>query len=411
MITIYPAIVVATYNRPKALQRLLKSIAKADYQGYENIPLVISIDGGGSIECKQIAEEFVWEYGEKRVIAHIENMGLKAHILSCGDLTEQYGAIIMLEEDLYISPYFYAYSVQTTSYYYAEEKIAGISLFSFKNNDLSGTPFEPLNNGYDVFFAQVPSSCGQVWTKQQWTRFRIWLKEHENKPVSRHLPKDVRIVWPDNSSWKKYYYSYIVENDLYFVIPYVSYSTNMGDKGEHFAEPTLMFQTRLMEYPTYLKLCPFNKDNVVYDAYFELLPETFRRLGVLQDYDVTIDLAGAKPLQDIETPYLLSIKPCAKPICSFGMCYSPIEVNIIENNEYGHIYLGKTQDFSPTRDEKALEQLMRINNEMVYQMSSYFGYRRGVIEENKRMKTTRYYRLGYILLLPFKKIKQIFVHV
>ena len=410
MTTIYPAIVVATYNRPDALLRLLKSIAKADYKGYKNIPLVISVDGGGNPQCTRIAEEFEWQYGEKRVITHSENIGLKAHILSCGDLTEQYGAIIMLEEDVYVSPYFYDYSVQTTSFYQDEEKIAGVSLFFLKNCDLSGTPFEPLHNGADAFFAQVPSSWGQIWIRKQWRCFRGWLKDNDNKPVSHRLPMDVRTVWPDKSSWKKFYYSYMVENDLYFVIPYVAYATNMGDSGEHFTKSTQMFQTCLMEYPSHLKLYPFNKENVVYDAYFELLLETFHKFGVLQNYDVTIDISGTKPLQDVETPYLLSIKPCSKPVCSFGMCFSPVEVNIMEHNDGGRIYLGKTQDFSPNRDESALEQLMRINNEMVYQMSSYFGYRRGMIEENKRMKGTKYYRLGYILWKPFKKIKKIFVN-
>lgn len=54
MTTIYPAIVVATYNRPYALQRLLNSIAKADYKGYKNIPLVISVDGGGNPQLMEL---------------------------------------------------------------------------------------------------------------------------------------------------------------------------------------------------------------------------------------------------------------------------------------------------------------------------------------------------------------------
>lgn len=405
MITIYPAIVVATYNRPKALHRLLKSIAKADYQGYENIPLVISIDGGGSIECKQIAEEFVWEHGEKRVIAHAENMGLKAHILSCGDLTEQYGSIIMLEEDTYVSPYFYDYSVQTISYYYSEEKIAGVSLFFFKNNELTHTPFTPLQNGADVFFAQVPSSWGQVWTDEQWRRFRIWLKEHDNKPVSRHLPEDVRIGWPDKSSWKKYYYSYIVENDLYFVIPYVAYSTNMGEKGEHFAEPTMLFQTDLMEYPTKLCLLPFNKSSVVYDAYFDLLPETFKAKGVLSDYQFTVDLSGAKDLETVETPFLLSIKPCKQPLETYNMCFSPVEVNVLENSIGGLIQFGKTEYFQQMRDETAYVQLMRIGNEMVYKETYRNAQKEGVQIGKQIVYKTNDYRIGHWFVHPLRILR------
>lgn len=129
---IYPAIVIATYNRPKSLERLLTVVANANYDGYANIPLIISVDGGGNITCKVIAQEFKWKYGEKVVINHYENLGLKRHIISCGDLTKTYGAIIMLEDDTVVSPYFYDYAVQTSTYYQNDTKIAGVSLFFFK---------------------------------------------------------------------------------------------------------------------------------------------------------------------------------------------------------------------------------------------------------------------------------------
>ena len=401
---IYPAIVVAAYNRPNALQRLLGSIARADYTGYSNIPLVISIDGGGNPECCQIAEAFAWKYGEKRIIAHDFNMGLKKHILSCGDLTEQYGAVIMLEEDVYVSPYFYDYSVQTTSYYQFEPKVAGVSLFFLKNNELTGTPFIPLKNGYDVFFAQVPSSWGQTWTDKQWQGFREWLEEHDNKPVSKLLPIDVRKVWPSESSWKKFFFSYMVENDLYFVMPYVAYATNMGDVGEHFAEHTLMFQTDLMRYKMMLRFLPFDKSMVTYDAYFELLPETFKALGVLKEYDFEVDLFGAKPLNEIKKPYLLSIKSCYGPIRSFELCFSPIEMNVLEQQEGTYIHFGPRENFKEERGSKVYHRLMLLYNELVYKTA----YMRGLSEGNSagvvRMKNTIDYRSGHMLMQPLRQL-------
>lgn len=401
---IYPAIVVATYNRPNALQRLLGSIARADYTGYENIPLVISIDGGGNPECRQVAEMFTWNYGEKRIIAHDFNMGLKKHILSCGDLTEQYGAVIMLEEDVYVSPYFYDYSVQTTSYYQFEPKVAGISLFFFKNNELTGTPFIPLQNGYDVFFAQVPSSWGQTWTDKQWQGFREWLKENDNKPVSKLLPVDVREVWPSESSWKKFFFSYMVESDLFFVMPYVAYATNMGDVGEHFAEQTLMFQTDLMRYKMMLRFLPFDKSMVTYDAYFELLPETFKAFGVLKDYDFEVDLFGAKPLNEIKKPYLLSIKSCYGPIRGFELCFSPIEMNVLEQQEGTYIQFGPRENFKEERGSKVYHRLMLLYNELIYKTA----YMRGLSEGNSagvvRMKNTIDYRLGHMLMQPLRQL-------
>ena len=44
-----PAIVIAAYNRPDSLKRLLSFIDAASFI-YDDIPLVISIDGGGDVK-------------------------------------------------------------------------------------------------------------------------------------------------------------------------------------------------------------------------------------------------------------------------------------------------------------------------------------------------------------------------
>ena len=95
----HPAIVVVTYNRPDSLMRLLGSLTKARYP--VGVPLIISIDGGDNREKQvvKIAEEFPWPHGKKEVICHEKNLGLRKHILSCGDLTERYDSVIVLEDD------------------------------------------------------------------------------------------------------------------------------------------------------------------------------------------------------------------------------------------------------------------------------------------------------------------------
>src|SRR5687768_8098504 len=101
-----PAIVITAYNRPEGLSRLLKSVADASYDS-NNVTLVISIDKSDSNKVYELADSFEWKYGQKKVIKHNEHLGLKEHILRCGDLTDQYGSIILLEDDLIVSPWFY----------------------------------------------------------------------------------------------------------------------------------------------------------------------------------------------------------------------------------------------------------------------------------------------------------------
>ena len=79
---IRPAIVTVGYDRPGALSRLLNSLKEADYDGFDNITLVISIDKGGDPAVTRAAEAFDWGHGEKRIIKREERMGLKKHILS-----------------------------------------------------------------------------------------------------------------------------------------------------------------------------------------------------------------------------------------------------------------------------------------------------------------------------------------
>ena len=86
-----PAIVVVSYNRPNSLRRLLNSVKSAVYHS-NDIRLIISVDYQDSHnhnEVVQLANEFDWVYGEKKIIEHKENLGLKAHVLSCGDLVNK----------------------------------------------------------------------------------------------------------------------------------------------------------------------------------------------------------------------------------------------------------------------------------------------------------------------------------
>ena len=129
--TFKPAIVVVGYNRPHSLRRILKSLTLANYL-VEDVPLVISIDFSDSPEgheARAYAKEFEWTFGPKRVISHPENIGLRRHILSCGDLASEYGSIIVFEDDLSASPCFYEYSAAALEFAEQDPLIGGVSLY------------------------------------------------------------------------------------------------------------------------------------------------------------------------------------------------------------------------------------------------------------------------------------------
>jgi len=377
-----PAIVVITYNRQASLRRLLKSIISANFDGYRDVTLIISIDGGASGEVLELARSLIWEYGEKVIIQHPGNLGLRNHVLSCGDLTQEYGSVILLEDDLLVSRNFFDYSVQALNFYHDEPSVAGISLYSYRLNENIYLPFEPLHDGNDVFFMQVPASWGQAWSKMQWASFKQF---YEGNPVIGHddrLPSNVK-AWPE-SSWKKYFYKYMVDRNLYFVYPQNSYSTNFGDPGQHLNLHLNYLQVALVNglKNVRLKFIDFMDSKVKYDAYFELLPECLKHYGIGEAENCLVDLYGTKQPGLFTEEYMYSIRKCEKMISGFGITLHPLVNNVIMNNEGETISYGKRLDFRDGLVDKTV---------LLSSTDSYvFAYTEQYMKESLPYKTGKY---------------------
>ena len=274
-----PAIVVVAYNRPKCLARILSSLIKADYAESADVPLIISLDRADSREVADLAHGFNWPFGEKRVIEREERLGWPRHAIACGSLAEEYGSIILLEDDLYLSPHFYMYTVPALDYYAADETIAGISLYALQVNEYApiSLPFHPLEDGSDVFFLQKGMIGGWAMTGPQWLGFVQWygtqtqgisawrrFASSESYPGRRLLSASTII-------------KYLVELRRYMVFPRTSLSTNFGDTGVH-VQSSRIFQVPLelsMKYPRFISI----RDSLsVYDAFYELMPDRLNAL-------------------------------------------------------------------------------------------------------------------------------------
>jgi len=335
-----PAIVIAAYNRPPSLERVLYSINNGIYYG-ENVPLVISIDYQNSenhAEVVKIAHNFQWQYGEKKIIEHKENLGLRNHIISCGNLTKEYNSIIMLEDDIYVSPQFYAYTIQMLKAYALDERIAGISLYKFVWNQTAYRPFSPEPSDSDVFFIQYAQSWGQCWTFNMWSLFYEWYYNNSSIEFSEKIIPPNVINWPE-SSWLKYFIKYVVETNKYFVYPYESLSTNFGDAGTH----NLLKQNNNVQVSLLLNYKKYNIPKfghiIKYDAFFE-------RVGLeiyLDLQNVCIDLYGYKKNKQGNRYWLTAEVLPYKIIESFGLNFRPHEMNVILKNRGSDIFLYDTK--------------------------------------------------------------------
>ncbi len=342
-----PAIVVIGYNRINSMKRLLAAVEAADYPVGEDIPLIISIDraaDGSNTDVKEYAEAFTWTHGVKIVVYREENYGLKKHVLTCGDYSKEYGSVILLEDDLYVSPAFYAYACAALDYTKENHRIGGISLYNHRLNVHVREPFEALNEACDNWYFQFASSWGQAFTADQWGGFRQWLTENDGKDLrAENMPANVS-GWSDKS-WLKYYIKYLIETDRYFLYPTVSYTTNFAEEGTHAAEASNDLQVPLSGRRPAGSAFVFRdlaEVTNVYDAFYEnkKLNEVLNLQGVL------VDLYGYKPVPKVETEpdteesdgehrqvrYMLSCKSLPyKQVKSYGRRLRPVDANIMQD--------------------------------------------------------------------------------
>lgn len=336
-------IVVVAYNRPDSLRRILESLQNASYPF--SVKLIISIDKSDENEVVSVANNFNWKHGHKEVICHTERLGLKNHILSSGDMALSHDAVIVLEDDLYVSPGFYNYILQAFRFYNNESSIAGISLYAHSYNESAQLPFTPLIDDSDVFFMQTPSSWGQCWTKAQWLEFRKWYDQNNalKLKLESGIPANIA-EWPD-SSWKKYFIKYLIDTKKFFVYPRFSLSTNFGDPGVHFHKKLVFQQVPLLTSQRNFIFKALNESYVKYDSNCEALPEVINRFQPkYSKFEYTVDLYGVKTEYQISTEYILTSKHCHSFVYSYAREVKPIEYNIMLNIRGSVLALAKRKD-------------------------------------------------------------------
>ncbi|KQS30695.1 hypothetical protein [Dyadobacter sp. Leaf189] len=329
-----PAIVVVGYNRPEALRRLLKSLALSDFNS-QDITLHISIDRSGNEEVYETAQNFNWPYGPKVVDISEVRLGLKNHILKCGNLTTIYGSVIILEDDLYVSRNFYAYTQQTLKAFGEDERISGISLYSHKWNVIKNRPFVPEYNSCDVFLMQFAQSWGQCWNYSMWQAFTSW---YNSSPSDEYRRTNIHTKiknWSE-SSWLKHFMAYTVATNKYFVYPYHSLTTNFNDAGTHTKTLNTGNQVPLAS-GTRKYLIPSFENCVKYDSFFERVGLS-EHLG-LDEKMLAVDLYASKDISE-SVQYLLSPKPMPYLVkAHYGLKLRPHELNVIHEVQGDDILL------------------------------------------------------------------------
>ena len=117
------AIVAIGYNRVNSIKRLLESLLRADYLN-DKVDLIISIDNSGTTSVEEYAANMEWPFGNKIIKTYPKRMGLRNHILTCGDYVEGYDGIAVFEDDIFVAPTFYSFMKQAVEFYKDDDNVA-----------------------------------------------------------------------------------------------------------------------------------------------------------------------------------------------------------------------------------------------------------------------------------------------
>lgn len=162
-------IALFAYNRPQHLQQALKSLARCER--LDSCELHIFSDGAKNTE-QNVAVEAVRHVAREwairlhgSVIERPQNLGLARSIRTgVTDLSERFGRVIVVEDDLIVSPDFLRYMLDALDRYQDTPQVYQISGYMF-----------PIVNppAPDAFFLPLPTTWGwatweRVWRTVEW---------------------------------------------------------------------------------------------------------------------------------------------------------------------------------------------------------------------------------------------------
>lgn len=241
---------VIANKRLQSLRRLLDSLEKADYFGF-NVPLDIHLEADEPEDLIHYAVGFKWPFGPKQIHLRHSHGGLINAVLESWYPASIDEMAVMLEDDIEVSPYFFQWILGVLEKYatpkVSDPHFVGISLYTprvgelklprpkynFTRILLENNMFEPAALRF-----QLPCSWGALYFAPFWMELRAYVSFRQ----SRGLEED-RFVIPGSrstgwsASWKKFAFELFWSKGYYLLYPILlnqsSFATNHLEAGEH----------------------------------------------------------------------------------------------------------------------------------------------------------------------------------
>ncbi|GAB6182730.1 glycosyltransferase [Thermodesulfovibrio hydrogeniphilus] len=250
-------IVLFVYNRPWHTQQTVEALKKNEMA--KESELFIFSDGAKAEKdlekVKEVREYIKTIDGFKKVtiIERDKNLGLASNIIDgVTTIVNQYGKIIVLEDDLATSPYFLRFMNEALEMYQDEEKVMHIS----------GYIYPIKTEGLDDTFFIKPTTC---WGWATWARAWKYFKKDADfyiKQFNKNMIKDFNLNGAYNyfdqivknkkgkiNTWAIFWYASVYLQGGLSLHPKESYVLNIGfdEEGTHCKAATNVYNVDLIK--------------------------------------------------------------------------------------------------------------------------------------------------------------------
>lgn len=233
-------IILFVYNRPDHTLRTLKALENNNLASESE--LFIYADAAKNEQSKAAVEQVReiisrnWKFKTVTLILRESNCGLAANVIDgVTKIVEQYGQVIVLEDDLVTSPFALEYFNDALELYRHQDQVMQISGYGYPVKDIETLP--------ETFFFRVANSWGwatwdRAWshfnsdintltddfTAEQIHQFSIEGKENFWKQVKEFKAGKI-------NSWAIRWYASVFKNNGLVLYPRNSLTQNIGNDG------------------------------------------------------------------------------------------------------------------------------------------------------------------------------------
>jgi len=232
-------IALFVYNRPEHTRRTISYLQKNLLA--EDSRLFIYADAAKNDIDKTKVEQVrqlikqVTGFKSVKIITRTQNLGLADSIISgVTELVNQYGKVIVFEDDMLSSPYTLEYFNEALAKYQNEEKVMhiGAYMYNIENENLDET-----------FFFRAATSWGWATWDRAWKEFEpdvdVLLKQFDSKKINQFSIEGTMNFWKQlegfktgkNNSWAIRWYASIFLKGGLTLNPSTSLIHNIGNDG------------------------------------------------------------------------------------------------------------------------------------------------------------------------------------